>query len=161
MTHVLLGRILYTDSVVSSCTPAGPLLHNRYKIIPPIFLQGWPGVGKMPPAIAEWPVKNFAALYLALYKESTNTKLTAANSRAIDNNLPIYIESYFPDTYGDTGTLQGRADLEFAGNDGAHWLRKVRLRLRERLPRNLRNRLHWFPRLLTHIAGLMQPTNLC
>ena len=66
----------------------------------------------MPPAIAEWPVKNFAALYLALYKESTNTKLTAAYSKAIDNNLPLYIESYFPDTYGDTGTLQVMADLE-------------------------------------------------
>ncbi len=66
----------------------------------------------MPPAIAEWPVKNFAALYLALYKESTNTKLTAADSKAINNNLPIYIESYFPDTYGDTGTLQVMADLE-------------------------------------------------
>ncbi len=65
----------------------------------------------MPPAIAEWPVKNFAALYLALYKESTNTKLTAADSKAIDNNLPIYVESYFPDTYGDTGTLQGMADM--------------------------------------------------
>jgi hypothetical protein len=51
----------------------------------------------MPPAIAEWPVKNFAALYLALYKESTNTKLTAADSKAIDNNLPIYISrAIFP-----------------------------------------------------------------
>jgi hypothetical protein len=66
----------------------------------------------MPPAIAEWPVKNFAALYLALYKESTNTKLTAADSKAIDINLPIYIESYFPYTYGDTGTMQGMAYLE-------------------------------------------------
>ena len=66
----------------------------------------------MPPAIAEWPVKNFAALYLALYKESTNTKLTAADSKAIDHNLPIYAESYFPNTYGDTGTLQGMTDLE-------------------------------------------------
>ena len=66
----------------------------------------------MPPAIAEWPVRNFAALYLALHKESTNTKLTSADSKAIDNNLPIYIESYFPYTYGDTGTLQGMADLE-------------------------------------------------
>ncbi len=64
----------------------------------------------MPPAIAEWPVKKLAALYLALYKESTNNKLTAADSKAIDNNLPIYIESYFSDTYGDTGTLQGMAD---------------------------------------------------
>jgi hypothetical protein len=38
--------------------------------------------------------------------------LTAADSKAIDNDLPIYVESYFPDTYGDTGTLQGLADLE-------------------------------------------------
>jgi hypothetical protein len=26
--------------------------------------------------------------------------------------LPIFVESYFPDTFGDTGTLQGMTDLE-------------------------------------------------
>ncbi len=66
----------------------------------------------MPPAIAEWPVKNLAGLYLALHKESTNNKLTAADSKAIENNLPIYVESYFPDTFGDTGTSRGMTDLE-------------------------------------------------
>ena len=49
---------------------------------------------------------------MALHKESTSTKLTAADTTAIEFNLPIYIESYFPDTYGDTGTLQGMTDLE-------------------------------------------------
>ncbi len=77
------------------------LLQNCYDP----FLAGWPGLGKMPPAIAELPVENFAGLYMALHKESTNTKLTAADTKAIENNLPIYVESYFPDTFGDTGTL--------------------------------------------------------
>ncbi len=66
----------------------------------------------MPPSIAKWPVKNFVGLYMALHKESTNTKLTAADTKAIENNLPIYVESYFPDAFGDTRTLQGMTDLE-------------------------------------------------
>jgi hypothetical protein len=68
----------------------------------------------MPPAIAEWPVKNFIGLYMALYKQSTtrNAKLTPAETKAIEQNLPIYIDSYFPDTFGDSGTLQGMTDLE-------------------------------------------------
>jgi hypothetical protein len=66
----------------------------------------------MPPAIPEWPLNKFTGLYMALHKESTSTKLTAADTKAIEFNLPIYIESYFPYTYGDTGTLQGMADLE-------------------------------------------------
>jgi hypothetical protein len=66
----------------------------------------------VPPAIAEWPVKNFAGLYMTLHKESTNTKLTAADTKAIENNLLKHVESYFPDTFGDTGTLQGMANLE-------------------------------------------------
>jgi hypothetical protein len=43
---------------------------------------------------------------MALHKESMNTKLTAADTKAIEFNLPIYIKSYIPDTFSDTGTLQ-------------------------------------------------------
>ena len=32
--------------------------------------------------------------------------------KAFEMNLPIYLESYFSDAFGDTGTLQGMQDLE-------------------------------------------------
>ncbi len=49
---------------------------------------------------------------MALNKESINTKLTAADTKAIENQLPLYIESYFPNAFCDTGTLQRMQDLE-------------------------------------------------
>ena len=66
----------------------------------------------MPQVIPEWPQKFFISVYMALYKERTNAKLTAADSRAIQNQLPIYIDSYFLEAFGDTETLQGMQDLE-------------------------------------------------
>ena len=66
----------------------------------------------MPKEIAKWPLRTFVALYIALHKDSTSAKLTSADSRAIEQQLPVYIESYFPDVFGDTGTLQGMKYME-------------------------------------------------
>ena len=66
----------------------------------------------MPKEIPEWPSKTYVTLYTALQKDSTKLKLTTPESKAIEQQLPIYIESYFPDVFTDTGSLQGMKDME-------------------------------------------------
>ena len=62
--------------------------------------------------IPQWPSMTFVSLYVALQKDSLGTKLTAADTRAIEQQLPIYIESYFPEVFSEPGTLQGMKDME-------------------------------------------------
>jgi hypothetical protein len=112
LVHILCSAGPYTNNVGSSCTHAGAAVTQPLRICYDLFLHAVAWSQKMPPAIPEWPLNKFTGLYMALHKESTSTKLTAADTKAIEFNLPIYIESYFPDTYGDTGTLQGMTDLE-------------------------------------------------
>lgn len=66
----------------------------------------------MPKEIPEWPSKTYVTLYTALQKDSTKLRLTTLESKAIEQQLPIYIESYFPDVFTDTGSLQGMKDME-------------------------------------------------
>ena len=66
----------------------------------------------MPTEIPQWPSKTFVSVYVALQKECKGTKFTSADTKAIEHQLPLYIKSYFPDVYGDTGTLQGMKDME-------------------------------------------------
>ena len=67
----------------------------------------------MPTEIAEWPVAKYIALYLALQKSTTaQAKLNAKETKVLENDLPVYLESYFTDAFGDNGTLQRMEDLE-------------------------------------------------
>jgi hypothetical protein len=66
----------------------------------------------MPKEIAGWPVAKYIALYLASQKSATQTKLNKTEARVLENDLPVYLESYFTDAFGDNGTLQRMEDLE-------------------------------------------------
>ena len=106
LVHILCSAGPYTNNVGSSCTHAGAAVTQPLRICYDLFLHAVAWSQKMPPAIPEWPLNKFTGLYMALHKESTSTKLTAADTKAIEFNLPIYIKSYIPDTFSDTGTLQ-------------------------------------------------------
>jgi hypothetical protein len=66
----------------------------------------------MPKAIPEWPVKNYIGLYQTLEKRCKGLRVAATELKAFEANLPIYLEGYFSEAFGDTGTLQGMKDLE-------------------------------------------------
>ena len=95
------GRCYTTVTCVTSLFPAGK---NTWFI--------------MPKKIPEWPSKTFVSVYVALQKDSLGKNLTAADTRAIEQQLPIYIESYFPEVFSDPGTLQGMKDMESRTLDG-------------------------------------------
>ena len=69
-------------------------------------------IDQMQKAISEWPVKTYIGLYQTLDKFNKCLRIPASELRAFEMNLPIYLESYFSDAFGDTGTLQGMQDLE-------------------------------------------------
>ena len=66
----------------------------------------------MPKPIPDWPVKTYLSLYTTLDKQYKGLRVFPAEARALEMNLLIYLESYFSDAFGGTGTLQGMKDLE-------------------------------------------------
>ena len=66
----------------------------------------------MPKAIPEWPLKTYLSVYTTLDKEHKGLRVLPAEAKALEMNLPIYVESYFSEAFVDSGTLQGMQDLE-------------------------------------------------
>ena len=57
-------------------------------------------------------MKTYIDLYQNLEKYIKSLRIPASELRTFEMNLPIYLESYVSDAFGDTGTLQGMQDLE-------------------------------------------------
>ena len=64
---------------------------------------------------ADLSAKVACQLYLAIEKRSRN-KANSADNLIIDAKHPIYIRDYFPDVFGDSGTLKDMQRLESGGD---------------------------------------------
>ena len=49
---------------------------------------------------------------MTLDKEYKSLRVLPAEAKALEMNMPIYLESYFLEAFADSGTLQGMQDLE-------------------------------------------------
>ena len=68
-----------------------------------------------PDTHCELSAKIACQLYLALEKKSRKAA-KAADNAIIQTNHPIYIRDYFPDVFGDAGTLKDMQRLESGGD---------------------------------------------
>ncbi len=66
----------------------------------------------MPTAPADFSGKAAVSLYLLLQKSVNGVSMKPGESKKLDKEFAIYMEHYWREVYGDTGTLRGMKDLE-------------------------------------------------
>ena len=57
-------------------------------------------IDQMQKEISAWLVKTYIGLYQTLDKYNKSLRVPASELRAFEMNLPIYLKSFFSDTFG-------------------------------------------------------------
>jgi len=66
----------------------------------------------MPTAPPDFSAKAAVSLYQLLQKSVNGVSMKQGGSKKLDKEFAIYMEHYWREVYGDTGTLRGMKDLE-------------------------------------------------
>ncbi len=66
----------------------------------------------MPTAPVDFTAKAAISLFQLLQKSVTGLILAKNETKRLDAEFPRYMEHYWREVYGNTGTLQGMKDLE-------------------------------------------------
>jgi hypothetical protein len=88
----------------------------------------------MPTAPPDFSAKAAVSLYQLLQKNVNGLSMKPVENKRLDKEFAIYMEHYWREVYGDTGTLRGMKDLEERPLDpealGDHLQRETRLELK-------------------------------
>jgi hypothetical protein len=66
----------------------------------------------MPTAPVDFTAKPAVPLFQLLQRRVNGTSLSRAEYKKLDREFALYMEHYWREVYGDTGTLRGMKDLE-------------------------------------------------